>query len=174
MLTQQINDALNEQITREMHSSLIYLSMAAYFTDTGLKGFAHWMRVQAEEEMFHAMKVFDFIHDRNGRVKLSQIAEPTHHWDSVQAVMEHTLAHEEGMTRSINELVDLAIKERDHATHNFLSWFVQEQVEEEDTLRTILDKLRLVGNRGEGMFMLDQEMSARTISTPLSIAGSTK
>lgn len=166
----EINEALNQQIQREMHSSFIYLSMSAYLTSVGLNGFAHWMRVQAEEELFHAMKVFDFIHDRDGRVKLYSVDEPEHTWSSLQEVMEYTLSHEKAMTEHINDLVDMAIQKRDHATNNFLQWFVQEQVEEEDNLRNILDKLKLVGTEGQGVFMLDQEMSTRTIGTPLSAA----
>jgi ferritin len=167
MLSKKMDKALNDQIKWELYSSYLYLSMAAYFADLGLGGFAHWMRMQAQEEEFHAMKFYDYVLERGGRVVLQGIDAPPSEWKSPLDAFEETLKHEEHVTSLINDLVDLAIKEKDHATNIFLQWFVTEQVEEEDSVNEVLSKLKLVGDGGEGLFMLDKELSARVFTPPV-------
>lgn len=167
MLTVTMENALNEQVKWEMYSGYMYLAMSAYYADQGMPGFAHWMRMQAQEELFHAMKFYDYIIERGGRVELHEIWKPEKEWASPLACMEETLAHEQKVTARINDLVDTAIGEKDHATNNFLQWFVAEQVEEEDSVGEALDKLRLVGKDGAGMYMLDKEMATRVFTPPV-------
>jgi len=162
MLHPKIQDAFNKQLNAEYFSSYLYLSMAAYFESHNLKGMAQWMRLQAQEENMHAMKFFDFINERGGKVTLTRIEAPKTEWSSPLQVFEETCAHESKVTGLINDLVDLAISERDHAANAFLQWFVTEQVEEEASVQEITEKLRMVGDRGGMMFMLDRELSQRT------------
>lgn len=170
MLTQKMQDALNEQINDEIWSSYLYLSMSMYFEDKGLPGFAGWMRIQAEEENMHAMKFVDYVNERNGRVLLKPIEAVETEWKDTLTVFEETLAHEQKVTSLINSLMDIAIEEKDHASRSFLNWFVDEQVEEEATVNEILDQLRMVKDNGNGMFMMDREMRGRA-ATP---AGATE
>ncbi|NOX55457.1 MAG: ferritin [Planctomycetes bacterium] len=164
MLSPVMQDALNKQLNAEFGSSYLYLSMAAWLENQNLSGMAHWMRLQADEEWDHAMRIFDFIHDRDGRVVLSTIETPLAEWSSVIDVFEASLAHEQKITGQINELVDLALQEKDHAANAFLQWFVSEQVEEEATVKSIVDKLKLAGENGVALFMLDTELGRRTES----------
>lgn len=164
MSNKVLEKALNEQLNAEMYSAYLYLSMSAYFSDIGLDGFANWMRVQAKEEQFHAMKFYDYINERGGRVLLSAIKAPKTEWDSPLACIEAVLEHEKHVTYLINNLVDLAIQEKDHATNIFLQWFVTEQVEEEDNVNAVLNKLRLLEGAGNGMFILDKELSTRVFN----------
>ncbi|MBX3084677.1 MAG: ferritin [Anaerolineae bacterium] len=150
--------ALNDQINMEMYAFTTYLSMAAYFEAEALTGFSAWMRHHAEEEMVHAMKIYDFVHHRRGRVTLKALAAPTTTWSSPLAVFEDALHHEQNVTASINALLDLATKEHDHATASFLQWFVDEQVEEEEVVDTALQKLRRVKDFAPGLYMLDREL----------------
>ncbi len=166
MASERIIDQLNVQLNRELYSGYLYLSMCAYFNEKGLPGFANWMRVQAQEELTHAMKFFDYITKSGGRVKLATIQVPPLEWQSVEEVFRETLAHEQKVTSYINQLVDLAIQEKDHATNNFLQWFVSEQVEEEENARNILDRLRLVGEDKGSLFMLDRELAQRVFVSP--------
>ncbi|MGE4296427.1 MAG: ferritin [Desulfovibrionaceae bacterium] len=166
MLTKKMCDAINEQVKWELYSSYLYLSMSAWCADNGLPGFAHWMRLQADEENMHAMKFYDYVLERGGKMVLQGIDAPPHDWATPLAVFEHTLEHELHVTRRINDLVDVAIAERDHATNIFLQWFVSEQVEEVDNVNTILAKLRLLGGLGGGLFMMDKELSARVVTPP--------
>ena len=166
MLTQNMQKSLNDQITAETYSAYLYLSMAAYFEDQGLPGFSAWMKAQAQEELFHAMKFFNFVNDRGGRVLLGAIEQPPTEWTSVVDVFQATLDHEKHVTSLINKLVDLAIEGKDHATNNFLQWFVGEQVEEEDTAGQILNKLKLMDQASGGLFMLDKELGQRTFVPP--------
>ena len=161
MLNEKIQAALNKQLNAELYSSYLYLSMSGYFQSINLPGFANWMRVQAQEELVHAMKFYDFINERGGRVNLKEIKGPPTEWDSPQAMFEHVYKHEQMVTGLINDLVDLAMEEKDHATNNFLQWFVSEQVEEEANVQAILDKLNLVGDNGVALFMIDQELGQR-------------
>lgn len=161
MIGDKMQTAMNEQINAELHSAYIYLSMSAYFADKNLPGFASWMRFQAQEEMVHAMKFYDFIHERLGRVLLAPIAAVPTEWDSPLAVFEAAFAHEQKISGMIHALVDLAIKEKDHPANSFLKWFVDEQVEEESSADAIVQQLKLVGDSGAGLFMLDREMAGR-------------
>jgi ferritin len=167
MLSNKMEAAINQQINAEMYSSYLYLSMATYFESISLGGFSNWMRQQAQEEMFHGMKMFDFVCERGGRVTLMAIDEPPAEWSSVLDVFENVLAHEQKVTGLINNLVNLALDERDHATNIFLQWFVSEQVEEEDTAGGLVDKLKLIGNDANGLFMLDTELANRLFTLPV-------
>lgn len=167
MPSDRMFEELNLQLNRELYSGYLYLSMCAYFNEKGMPGFANWMRVQAQEELTHAMKFFDYITKSGGRVKLQAIETPPADWPSVQGVFEATLAHEQKVTSYINGLVDLALQEKDHATNNFLQWFVSEQVEEEESARVILDRLKLAGEDKGSLFMLDQELAKRVFVMPV-------
>ena len=166
MLSEKMEKALNDQIQAEIYSAYLYLSMQAYFESVNLEGFAGWMQVQYQEEMSHAMKFYGFINERGGRVLLQTIDAPPSEWASPLAVFEATLDHEQKVTARINDLVDVAIAERDHATNNFLQWFVAEQVEEEDSVGGVLEQIKLVGEAKGGLFMLDRELGQRTFTPP--------
>ncbi|MDK2795151.1 MAG: ferritin [Archaeoglobaceae archaeon] len=153
--------ALNQQLNREIYSAYLYLSMSAYFESIGLKGFAGWMRAQWHEELMHAMKFFDYISSRGGRVELFAIEEPPKSWESPLSAFEHALEHEMKVTKLIDELVDLAIVEKDHATFNMLQWFVGEQVEEEKTFREIVERLKMLKDEKSALFLLDAELGQR-------------
>ena len=161
MLKEPVEDALNEQINAELYSSYLYLSMAAYYEDEGLPGFASWMRAQADEENAHAMRIYDFIIDRDGRVMLDNIDSPPTEWSSPTAAFEAAYEHEVEITAMIDDLVALAREENDTATENMLQWFVAEQVEEEATAQGVLDKLKHIGDDGPGLLMVDQELGQR-------------
>ena len=167
MLSKEMTAALNEQLNHELYSAYLYLAMAAYFEDMNLQGFANWMRVQYQEETLHALKILDFIGERGGKVKLQQIATPPGEWESPIAVMAETLEHEQKVSGMINKLVDIAIGESDHASNNFLQWFVAEQVEEEATVDAILQQLKLTGDSGHGLLMIDRELAQRPALTSL-------
>ena len=162
MLTSKTQEALNKQLNAELYSSYLYLSMSAFFESQSLAGMANWMRIQAEEELGHALKFFDFINERNGRVVLAQVDAPEIEWGSVLDAFKDTLTHEQKVTSLINELVNLSISEKDHAANAFLQWFVTEQVEEESAAQAIVDKLKLTGQDGMALFMLDAELGQRT------------
>ena len=166
MMNEKIEKAFNGQINAEMYSSYLYLSMAAYFQSISLSGFANWMRVQAQEENVHAMKFYDFINERGGRVTLKQIEAPPESWDSPLAAFEAVLAHEQKVTGLINDLVELAQTEHDHASNIFLQWFVTEQVEEEDSANDVVEKIKLMGDAKGGLFMLDRELGQRQFTPP--------
>jgi len=162
MLSKRMEKALNGQLNKELFSSYLYLSMAAYFEDMNLTGMAKWMRLQADEEHEHSMKFYDFIIKISGRVVLEQIDKPKSSWDSPKAAFEDALAHEQFITKSINELTDLAIEEKDHSTSTFLHWFIDEQVEEEANAGDIVRKFDLIGDSKSGLYMLDRELGTRT------------
>ncbi len=162
MLKEKMLNALNEQINAEQYSALLYMSMSAYFNDKGLPGFANWMYIQCQEEFSHANKFFKYIVDRGGKVEIKAIKQMPNIWEGIIDVFEATLEHEQMVTGLINNLMDIAISESDHATQNFLRWYVDEQVEEEANVQEILDTLKLVGAKGNGIFMLDREMRQRT------------
>jgi ferritin len=164
MLTEKMQTALNGQLNAELYSSYLYLSMNAYFKSVNLDGFANWMHYQAQEELEHSLKFYDFIIQRGGKVVLSQIAAPPTEWDSPMAVFEVTLAHEQKVTGLINDLVEIAHEERDHATNIFLQWFVSEQVEEEESVGGVLEQLKLMGDAKGGLFMIDRELAKRSPS----------
>jgi len=156
-----IQKAINDQTRKEFYSYYLYLSMAAYFESINLRGFAHWMRVQAKEEQEHAMKFFEYIIERQGKVVLEAINAPTAKWKTPMNVFEDAYSHERMVTESIHKIVDLAESEKDHATSVFLQWFVKEQVEEEGSANDILQKLKLVGSENSGVLVLDVELGKR-------------
>ena len=166
MLNNDMEKALNAQVNAEMYSAYLYLSMSAYFQSKSLGGFASWMRVQAQEEMVHAMKLYDFINERGGRVILEPIEAPPTEWDSPLATFEAVYEHEQKVTGLINELVELALEKHDHATNIFLQWFVSEQVEEEDSANDVVEKIKLMGDARGGLFMLDRELGQRVFTPP--------
>ena len=163
MLTDKLQAALNDQIKAEYHSGYLYLSMAAYMEHLNLDGCAHWMRLQAQEEVMHGMKIFDYMLEQGARVKLQAVEGPPHDWKSPLECFEAALKHEKMMTERINKLANLAIDERDHATNNVMQWYIGEQVEEEATVDDICAKLRLVGQDGPGLFMIDRELKQRVL-----------
>lgn len=165
MISQKMQDAMNRQCNRELYSAYLYLSMAAYFDSTNLPGFSNWMKIQVQEEMTHAMKFYSHLNGRDGRVLMQDIEAPPTEWDSPQAAFQHVLEHEQHVTELINELVNLAIEEKDHASNNFLQWFVSEQVEELESASDALQKIKLAGD-GAGLFLLDQQFGQRVFTPP--------
>ncbi|MBW1701958.1 MAG: ferritin [Deltaproteobacteria bacterium] len=166
MLNEKMERALNGQINAEMYSAYLYLSMSAYFESISLRGFASWMKVQAQEEMVHAMKFYAFINERGGRVILKSIEAPATEWASPLAAFEGVSQHEQKVTALINDLVELASKEHDYASGIFLQWFVTEQVEEEDSANEVVQKIKLMGDAKGGLFMLDRELGQRVFTPP--------
>ena len=167
MIDKKMQSAFNEQINAELYSAYLYLSMVAYFESVNLPGFATWMRVQTQEEVMHAMKIYDYINERGGRVILKSIGEPQTEWESPLAAFEAAYEHEQKVTGLINGLVNLAIEEKDHAANMFLQWFVNEQVEEESNADAIVQKLKLMADAPGGMYMLDNEMGQRVFTPPV-------
>ncbi|MBI5569517.1 MAG: ferritin [Desulfomonile tiedjei] len=165
MMNEKIQEAFNKQLNAETYSAYLYLSMSAYFEATSLRGFANWMRVQAQEELLHAMKFYTFLNERGGRVVLTAIESPPTEWQSPLDAFKNAYAHEQKVTAMINGLVDLAIEERDHAANAFLQWFVTEQVEEESSADAVIQQLKLAGEGG-GLFMIDRELAARVFTMP--------
>ena len=166
MISKKMEEALNKQVNAELYSAYLYLSMESYFKSLNLNGFANWMRVQTQEEVAHAMKIYDFVNERGGRIILKAIEGPETEWDSPLAVFEAVYVHEQKVTGLINDLVDLAIKEKDHATNTFLQWFVNEQVEEESSADEVVQQLKMMENAPGGMFMLDRELGQRVFTPP--------
>jgi ferritin len=164
MINKRIEEAFNIQINAELYSAYLYLSMGAYFEAQNLPGFANWMRVQFQEEQFHAMKMFDFVNERGGRVILTKIDGPKVEWENVVDVFEEVLAHEQHVTSLINNIMDIAIDERDHATKSFLNWFIDEQVEEESNAEAILADLKLIDGKGNGIMMMNREFKTRVFN----------
>lgn len=166
MLNEKMEKALNEQVTWELYSSYFYLSMSSYFESISLSGCATWMRAQAQEELYHAIKIYDYINERGGRAIMESIDKPPSEWDSPLHVFEEVLAHEQKVTGLINDLANLALDERDHASGIFLQWFVSEQVEEEASVGEVLDKFKLIAEDKGGLFAMDQELGKRVFTPP--------
>jgi ferritin len=167
MIKKSMEKAINEQINAETYSAYLYWSMAAWCDKNNLPGFANWMRVQVQEEMSHAVKFYTYLIDRGGTVKLTAIAAPETDWKDIEAIFAATLKHEQYVTARINNLADLAIKEKDHAAGQFLQWFVNEQVEEEKNAEQILGQLKMMGKQpGAALYILDKEMAARVFTPP--------
>jgi len=164
MLSQNLVDALNDQITFEIHSALIYKAMQAYFESEDLPGMANWMDIQSQEEMSHAEKMFHFVCEAGGRVKMLAMDEPKNEYDSPLDAFATALSHEQIVTGRINDLMDLAQQEKNHAAQIFLQWFVTEQVEEEASVGYIIAQLKRVEGDGRGLMMIDQELSKRTFA----------
>ncbi|MDQ1770322.1 ferritin [Labilibaculum sp. A4] len=160
-ISKKVEEILNKQINAEFWSAYFYLSMSNYFNANGMPGFANWMKVQFQEETSHAMKMTDYVNERNGRVILEPIKEVPSDWNDVLNIFEETLKHEEYVTTLINGCVNVAIEEKDHASVNFMQWFVDEQVEEEATVSEIIDQLRMFEGKGHGLYMMDKEFKAR-------------
>ena len=163
MLTEAVQNALNDQIQQELYSSYVYLSMAAYFETENLPGAANWMRIQHQEELAHAMKFFDYINDRAGRVQLQALGQPPLTFASPLAVFEEALAHERKVSKSIHDLYALAVTESDYPTQSMLQWFITEQVEEEKTAGDVVAQIKMIQDSPAAMYMLDQEFAARTL-----------
>ncbi len=161
MIGKKMQDALNEQIKYELESGYLYLSMASYFHDQGLEGMAHWMMIQEKEERAHAMKIFDHLINRDGRVELRALAEPKREWASALETFKAAYQHEQFITGRIDELVRLAAQEGDNPAWVMLQWFVTEQVEEEASTFRIVGMLERIGPSGNGLFMLDRELGKR-------------
>ena len=170
MISKKMEKALNGQINKELYSAYLYLSMGAYAADVGMAGVANWMKIQYQEETAHAMKFLHYMEEQGGRVQLAAIEQPPVEFDSVRALFDQTLEHEQFVTKCINELVDLAISEKDHATNSFLQWFVNEQVEEESSVKELLDKFKLIGDQGHGLLMIDSQLAGRTYTPPAASA----
>lgn len=164
MISKDMENAINEQINKELYSAYYYLSMAAFLESDGLDGMAKFMKAQAQEEIEHAMKFYNYINEQGGRVSLAAIEKPKVDFKDAQEIFSLALDHEKYVTSRINTLVDLALKENDHATKAFLDWYVTEQVEEEATMNTILDKINRMGTSGHGLLMLDAQLAQRSIS----------
>lgn len=161
MIPKAMQDAMNEQIKNELYSAYLYLSMAAHFESKTLNGFANWLRIQAKEELGHAMKFFDFILERGGTVSLKAIDQPPSSWNSNLEAFEQVLAHEQKVTKNINDLYELALKEKDYPSQVMLQWFIEEQVEEEKNATEIIEKLKLIEAHGTAVLMLDHELGKR-------------
>jgi ferritin len=161
MIKQTVQDALNEQVKNEFHSAYIYLSMSGYCEAINMVGFAHWMRLQAQEEVGHAMKLFDFINDRGGRVELRAIDQPPGDFQSPLDVMQQALDHERSVTQMIERLYELAAREDDYATQAMLQWFITEQVEEEKNAGQIVEQLKMIGENRTALLMLDMQLGQR-------------
>jgi len=162
MISQAMQDAINKQINHEIFSAYLYASMASHFEHSSLKGFANWMRAQSAEELVHARKFINYMHDRGARVILAAIDAPQTEWQSPTNVFEDAYKHECQISASINELSTQAINEKDHATHAFLEWFVTEQVEEEANADQIVQQLRLADGAPGALFILDRELGQRS------------
>jgi ferritin len=166
MISTRIQDAFNKQLNAEIYSSYLYLSMSAYLESVNLLGCANWMRCQAQEELVHAMKFYTYIIGRGGTVLLTTVDGPPTGWSSPLSVFEDTYKHEQKVTALINSLVDLTIEEKDHASNAFLQWFVTEQVEEEASANDVMQKLKLAGDQGGGLFLIDRELGQRIFTMP--------
>lgn len=165
-MNKDVEKAFNEQINKELFSAYLYKAMSNYFQNCGLPGFANWMDVQVQEETFHANKMIKYVQDRRGCVELEAIAKPESSWSSIIQIFEQTLAHEEFVSKSIHELIDVAEKNSDKSSVTFLQWFVNEQIEEEATADSILSMLKIIGKDGSAIYHLDKEFAARTFTAP--------
>jgi len=161
MIQEKILKILNKQINEELYSSYLYLSMSNYFSSINLDGFAKWMKIQSQEEYAHGMKIYDYILQRDGKAELIKIETPKAIWKSPLEVFQETLKHEQHISGCVNNIINLAIQEKDHATTLFFQWFVGEQVEEEATAVSIVEKMKMVGDNKNGIFMLDRELGQR-------------
>jgi ferritin len=163
-MNKKVESAINKQIQIELNSGYIYLGMASYFESLGLKGFASWMHLQNTEEVAHGMKFYNFVFERGGQAELGALDKPAVQYKSVEEAFAVALAHEKFVTKSINELYELAQEEKDYPLQSVLQWFIDEQVEEEDAAQEVLDKIKMVSDSGHGLYMLDKEMAQRTLT----------
>ena len=166
MITKRMEEALNGQINKELYSAYLYLAMSAYCNKLGMPGAEHWFRMQYDEEVVHMTKMFDYVMQHGGEAYLMQVDEPPREFGSIIEVFESSLEHEQFITRAINDLLDVAVEEKDHASQVFLQWYITEQVEEESNVRDIVDRLKLAGDSGGALMMIDDKLSQRTPPTP--------
>ena len=166
MISKKVQDAFNDQINAELYSAYLYYSMQAYFEELNLEGFANWMNIQIQEELSHVTKFTNFINERGGRVIPKAIECPPTEWESPAVAFEATYIHEQAVSASINNLVDIAIAENDHASKIFLDWFVSEQVEEEASVNAVVQKMKLMKDSPHGLFMIDRELAQRVFTPP--------
>lgn len=171
MISEQLFEKLNSQMTFEFESAHIYLDMAAYCASQDLSGFTNFFKVQSEEEKFHAMKFFNYIDERDGDIRLGSLTLPNNKYTSILNVFEKALEHEQEVTRRIYELSDISLEEREHATMSFLKWFIDEQVEEESTFSDIIKRLKRINNDNTALYMLDSELSQRVFTPPTTESG---
>lgn len=161
MLSKTIQDAINDQINKELYSSYLYLSMATYYAESNLSGFAAWMRVQSSEEYTHAMKFYGYVVERNGHVELEAIEKPHSKFKSPVDVFKQILEHEQKVTGMINRIYELAAKEKDYPTQIMLEWFITEQLEEEKSAGDILEQLKMIGDSPVSLIMMDRHLATR-------------
>lgn len=164
MISSKLQDAINEQINKELYSEYLYFSMAAYLERLGLPGFSNFMRIQAQEEHAHVIKFYNYLLERQGKVVLKAIAAPDVEFESPQEVFKQTYEHEQYVTSLINNLMTIAIEEKDYAAQSFLNWFIDEQVEEEASMDKVLAQLKMVSGDGKGMYLLDKELGLRSFN----------
>ncbi len=167
MITKKMETALNGQINKEFYSAYLYLAMSAYCNKLGMPGAEHWFRMQYDEEVLHMTKMFDYVMQHGGNAHLLQIDEPPREFGTILDVFEGSLAHEQFVTMSINEMLDVAVNEKDHATQVFLQWYITEQVEEESNVEEIVQRLKLAGDNGGALMMIDDKLAQRLPPTPL-------
>lgn len=166
MISKDLQEALIEQLNKEYHSAYIYLGMSAYCSKEGFNGASNWFLIQYQEEVSHGMKLFKYLEDQDVEIKLPAIDEVKVEYKSLLDVFKKSLAHEQKMTKNLNILSDLAMKDKDHATYSLLQWYVTEQVEEEATVKEIIDHIKLVGDNGYGLYTIDKELSTRVFNDP--------
>lgn len=166
-MNKKVSEALVNQVNKEFYSAYLYLAMNQYFEDETMAGMANWMYQQFLEEQFHAMKMVKYLNSRGVKVDLQAIERPTIQWPSMVSVFDDVLEHEKSITASINKIQSLSVKEEDFATMNFLQWFIDEQIEEEENAANILKQLQLIGDNGYGLLMLDKELAVRKFVEPV-------
>lgn len=171
MLAERMEEALNGQINKELYSGYLYLAMSAYCSQQGIPGAAHWFMAQVQEESMHGMKMYEYVQQKGGRVILSPIDAPPSEFGTISELFEIVLAHEEDVTASVNDLMDIALEEHDHATRIFLEWFVSEQVEEEANVRDIIDQLKMAGDHNASLMMIDRELAQRPLPIQMPVIG---
>lgn len=167
MINEKMEKAFNDQINKELYSEYLYLAMKSYFVELNLQGFVNWFDVQVQEEHAHAMGMYDYVHERGGKVELFAIDKPEVEGKTPLEVFEQVLKHEEFVTSRINALMDVAEEVKDRAALSFLDWYLKEQVEEESNVGTVLAKLRLIGDDKQALFNLDKELATRTFVAPV-------
>lgn len=166
MITKRMEEALNGQINKEFYSAYLYLAMSAYCNKLGMPGAEHWFRMQYEEEVIHMTKMFDYVMQQGGEAHLMQIDEPPKEFGDILNIFKASLEHEQFITKSINELLDVAVEEKDHATQVFLQWYISEQVEEEANVTDMVDRLKMAGDNGGALMMLDDKFGQRQPPAP--------
>jgi ferritin len=169
-MKEAVAKVLNEQINAEYYSAYLYLAMSAYADRAGYKGVANWLHVQAQEEMAHAIHIYEYVLDRNESPTFMEVKAPPVEWDGITAVFANVLSHEQHVSELINNIASVAMKENDHATYQFISWYVNEQVEEEATADELLSKVKLMKEESTLLYNLDSELAARTFTNPFTAA----